>query len=274
MGKFIDLTGQRFGRLGVIERVQTSRNRTFWKCICDCGNEKIVNGGDLVSGHTRSCGCYKLERMREGSLRHGKSNTRLEHIWANMRSRCYNKKHKYYDNYGSRGIVVCNDWLISDNFYKWAENNGYADNLEIDRIDSNGNYCPENCRWVNKQVQNSNTRRNRYFIKDGKKLTLSECARELGCDETTILGRLSRGWDEYRAITEPTIKAGTHKRKVKEQGCSYPECHSLITSPSGLCHKHYNRQMWRLKQGKINSLLDFSFPDTGKGIKQAKKDTK
>lgn len=160
MGRLIDLTGQRFGRLVVISKSasNTSYHGAMWKCRCDCGNETIVNGGNLRSGNTTSCGCYHRERQRAGKS-HGMSKARLYRIWKAMHTRCYNKNFPAFQYYGGRGIQISEEWR-SDfvSFHDWAMTHGYADNLTIDRIDTNGNYCPTNCRWVTMAEQNRNKR--------------------------------------------------------------------------------------------------------------------
>lgn len=165
MSKLKDLTGQKFGRLTVLYKLNNYHKRgAYWLCVCKCGNLKEVFGRDLRRGSTRSCGCLQRDITSKIHTKHGKHNTRLYHIYYAMKNRCYNKDNNRYQYYGKRGIVVCDEWLNDfQAFYEWAMNNNYKENLTIDRIDPNGNYTPDNCRWADIATQNRNTRQNRYI---------------------------------------------------------------------------------------------------------------
>lgn len=157
MGKFIDLTGQRFGRLTVIQRAENKGVITRWLCECDCGNEKVIRAQDLKEGKTQSCGCLRSELVSERNYVHGHSEERIHNIWRGMKKRCLNPKSKSYKDYGARGIRICDEWLNDfQAFYDWAIANGYSDSLSIDRIDNDGNYRPSNCRWADRKTQNIN----------------------------------------------------------------------------------------------------------------------
>lgn len=152
MSKPLDLTNMEFGKLKVIRRVENNKHgKSRWHCVCDCGNDLVVIGSDLISGKTKSCGCLLYS--------HGQHGTRLYAIWVDMKNRCHNKNVKAYKNYGGRGIAVCSEW--SNNFiafHDWAISNGYNDNLTIDRINNDGDYEPNNCRWADCNIQSFNKR--------------------------------------------------------------------------------------------------------------------
>ena len=205
MGKVIDLTGKRFGKLTVIEKhSQDKWGGWNWLCRCDCGNETVVSGGHLRGMKTKSCGCSRKESK---NFSHKMTGSRIYSIWQAMKSRCYYEKSKTFKYYGGRGIKVCDEWKNSFiSFYEWSMKNGYDENAErgqctIDRIDVNGNYEPNNCRWATIKQQANNTRRNHFIEYNGKTQTVSQWANELGVEPDSIFNRLRKGFTEEEALT-------------------------------------------------------------------------
>ena len=203
MSRFIDLTGKKFNKLTVEKRLENAKGGVaVWLCKCDCGNYTTVRGGNLKNGAVKSCGC--LTHIPKNKL-HGMKNSRLYSLWNAMKSRCNNPNIKSYIRYGGRGISVCDEWEKSFlSFYNWAINNGYKDNLSIDRIDNNGNYCPENCRWITFEEQCNNRRTNIVFEYNGEKHNLMQWCKLLNLDYKFIHNRIYKmKWDFEKAITTP-----------------------------------------------------------------------
>lgn len=202
----------KFGRLTVLNRVENYVSaggsvKAQWNCKCDCGNYVVVPTCNLVRGNSKSCGCYNLEQIKSRSITHNQRHTRLYGVWTNIKSRCYNVNSKSYVNYGGRGIVMCQEWCDSfESFSKWAYENGYDPSAKhgectIDRIDVDGNYCPENCRWTNAKEQ-SNNRTNTYYLTiDNITHSLSEWADITGIKYHTIFARINKlGWEPKKAL--------------------------------------------------------------------------
>lgn len=203
MGKLSDLTGLKFGRLIVIQRSGVKNGHVAWLCGCDCGQTIITTGNLLKSGKTKSCGCKKIEVCGDTHRDHGKSGTRLYVAWQHMKQRCCNPQNARYKYYGARGITVYSEWSSFEPFEKWALSHGYEDGLTLDRIDVNGGYCPENCRWVTWKVQQNNKRSNTVIEAFGEKRTLSEWAQITGINRVTIQKRINvEGKTPEEAMTQ------------------------------------------------------------------------
>lgn len=211
MNKANDLTGQKFNRLFVISRCDnyiSPQGKTIvrWLCRCDCGNEVKVSTSSLIKNKTKSCGCFNRENIIKRNLKHNLSKTRLYKIWQGMKKRCYNVNSKTYKNYGGRGIIICQDWLNDfANFYDWAVNNGYTNNLSIDRINVNGNYEPSNCRWITNKEQSNNKRNNHYITFDKETHTMAEWAKIYNINYKLLFSRLKKGWDFEKILNTKVL---------------------------------------------------------------------
>lgn len=239
MSKFIDLTGQRFGRLIVIERVvdkerENKQHTTFWKCICDCGGQIVCFRNHLLDGHIRSCGCLHDENAKTSNKIHGLYHTRINAIWRNMIQRCTNPKNQKYYRYGGRGITVCEEWRKFENFYNWSIENGYDESLNakqctIDRKDNDGDYCPENCRWTTSSVQSGNRSDNVYLTFNGETHSSPEWEKIVGIPSKVISGRKRKGWTDEKCLTTPVRE--NYKKVI---------CDNIIYSSITECAKKYN----------------------------------
>ena len=202
--KLIDLTGKKFGKLSVIKHFKKTKDGAhLWLCKCECGKKRIVRGYSLRKGITVSCGCFAKEKSRHIQTKHGFSRTNLYKRWSSILDRCYRPSKLKYKNYGKRGIKVCKEW--SDDFMSfrnWAMSNGYKKGLTIDRIDVNGDYCPENCRWVDKKTQARNRRNNIFYLLNKKKVTLSQLLKEIKYTESLYYSHLKSGKKDIKDIFE------------------------------------------------------------------------
>ena len=202
---FKDLSEKRFGRL-VAKKIEPSPKRgTYWRCICDCGEETVVYGPSLTRGSTKSCGCFRKEMRSKqpNGLRHGLRYTRIYRTWDGIIQRCYNKSCFAYKDYGERGIVICGEWRHDIKaFYAWAINNGYKETLTIERIDNDGNYCPDNCKWIPQSEQPKNQRKSVRLTCAGQTRTAAEWSRELDMPSSTICTRKRKGWSDEQALSK------------------------------------------------------------------------
>lgn len=208
-----DLTGERFERLLVIEQADDYISRTGgcyaqWLCLCDCGERRIVRGDCLKNGLTKSCGCYNSDSTATRNEKHGCNKkgkrSRIYNIWAQMISRCSYKNRWDYKHYGGRGIKVCDEWLDFSTFKNWADKTGYSDSLTLDRIDPDGGYTPDNCRWATVREQQNNRRNNHYMTYNGETHSMADWARVTGITYSTLRSRKNNlGWSDEKSITTP-----------------------------------------------------------------------
>lgn len=200
--KIKNLSGQKFGRLTVLYELHNHHKQgAWWLCVCECGNLKELKGTALRGGDYKSCGCFIRELASNRFKKHGKSNTRLFNIWQAMKERCYKNHNKAYPNYGGRGIAVCSEWRDDfQAFYDWSMVNGYKEGLTIDRIDNNGNYEPNNCRWVDYKTQSRNRRSLKYYTINGVTHCLSEWCEIYNINYKCVWKRLKRGWNIIKAL--------------------------------------------------------------------------
>ena len=203
----IDLTGKRFGRLVITGRApdyiqENGRKRVQWKCLCDCGKEFVTNADALKAGKTSSCGCLKHEFMINKFATHHETDSKLYGVWCAIKRRCYNKNSTYYEEYGGRGITMCDGWRDHyEAFRDWAHASGYTDKLTIDRIDNDEGYSPENCRCVDCVAQANNRRSNINITYNGETHTLTEWADIVGVNPKTMFSRYYAGWSIERMLT-------------------------------------------------------------------------
>lgn len=221
-GKHSKYKGMRFGRLTVQDKTTIIDGKMKYLCKCDCGNEKYVSIGNLTSGNTKSCGCIAKEKVKPKKepvrrlfqLKFLSKDDRIKYkrlynIWSKMIGRCERPYESSYERYGGKGISVCQEWHLYENFFYWALENGYNDTLTIDRIDNAGNYEPSNCRWATYKQQANNTSANVFVEFNGERKTLAELAEEYKIPYKTFHERYrTRKWDLERALTTPLRKSG------------------------------------------------------------------
>lgn len=207
MSKFIDLTGEKFGRLTVVQRSGSNkRGNALWLCLCKCGTEKLIPSNQLISKSTISCGCFNKEK----STTHGHYRNNIESIthisWHHMIDRCQNNKHPAYNRYGGRNIKVCNRWKKFENFLKDMGKRPTLD-YSIDRINNDEGYCKSNCRWATIVEQARNRNNNHLVSYKNKTQCVSAWAEEFGIDYARLHQRLFRWhWSIHRALTTPVAR--------------------------------------------------------------------
>lgn len=204
---FIDLSGQVFNRLTVLHIVGKQGKRIKWLCQCACGNTKEVASYHLKAGLVRSCGCLLKEFAQTLNLRHGLSHKGMPEytIWMGMRARCFDINHRSYARYGGRGITVTSRW---DDFTIFFDDMGQRPSAKhsLERRDSNGNYCPENCYWATIEEQANNRSNNHILTLNGKSQSIALWSRELHINYSALVRRANLGWSDERILTEPLRK--------------------------------------------------------------------
>jgi len=204
----LDLKGQKFNRLTVLEYSHNEGAKVMWKCRCDCGNITFVSSSNLRCNRTKSCGCFKLEEFSKRFTKHNQRHTKLYEIWKGIKNRCLNPNHSSFHNYGGRGITICDEWkndFVS--FYNWSMQNGYIESVTtIDRINNDGNYEPSNCRWTDRKTQANNTRTNHYITYQNQTLTLKQWSEKINISYSCLLSRLKHNWSIEKALTTPAKK--------------------------------------------------------------------
>ena len=208
MTKVQNLVGQKFGLLTVIEldhpvqkineKGQKDGILYYYKCLCECGQEKIVNGFYLLGNRVKSCGCLKHKGTH---FTHGLGKPDTFSHWVNMKTRCLNKNNVKYKNYGGRGITICDEWLSFENFHYWTINNGFNKDLTLERIDVNGNYEPSNCTWITMEQQAKNKRNSKIITYNGLTMNVAEWSKYLGLGRETVRERLKNGWSIKDALS-------------------------------------------------------------------------
>lgn len=204
-----NLIGKRFGRWSVVDTAEpkiTKDNRKirYWLCLCDCGIKRIVREQSLTSGKSKSCGCYHSDIMHDVGAKinttHGMSTSRLYGIFKHMHNRCNNTKDVRYKCYGGRGISVTSEWDSFETFKDWALSNGYTESLSIDRINVNGGYSPDNCRWVDAKTQANNKSNNKCYTYNGNTHNIGEWSQIMNIPYKKLWKRLHNGWDIEKAL--------------------------------------------------------------------------
>lgn len=190
---------QIFNKLTVVGFVYKD-GRWMWECQCECGGKSVAYPNQVISGKTKTCGCGRSVTFHDMHLKHGFSGTRLHNIWKGMRKRCNTTSSQDYCNYGGRGIRVCAEWDDFVAFRSWAIENGYADNMTIERKDNNQNYCPDNCTWIPNEKQSLNTRSVIEVSYGGKTMPVGRWADELGIKRLTVYSRIKRGKTPLQAL--------------------------------------------------------------------------
>lgn len=259
--KHQELIGQKFNRLTIFSIWRDAEKGYYMcKCRCECGNETKTRLTHVKNGYLKSCGCKKYKysvKKQKGDSRRVLGHP-LHSVWASMISRCYHENNPGYPQYGARGIQVCNEWRDFWNFVKWSDSiGGKPDGYSLDRIDVNGNYCPENCRWADDETQQNNKRTNQYLTYNGETLSLSQWSRKLGVSRWAIQYRFMQGWSAKDILEIPlNHRKDEYRRKILQKTkdgdviATYNSLSDLpeeykMTSVSSACNGHYQRDTYK-----------------------------
>ena len=203
---FIDISGKIYGYWTVLSYSHLHDETSYFNCKCKCGTERKVSRPSLVSGASKSCGCYNIETK----TKHGKCKSNIYKLWAGMKNRCNSNNKHIKPNYKDRGITICKEWLDFLTFEQWAKKNGYSADLEIDRIDNNKGYMPENCRFVTCEENANNKRTNHYISYNGVTKTMKQWSVYYVIPYSLLQARLRRGWTMEKAISTSHIKPNNY----------------------------------------------------------------
>lgn len=199
-----NLIGMKFNRLKVLEEVEYPNHpERKWKCQCDCGKIITVFGSNIRRNHTKSCGCLRKEESSYRNSTHRKTESEEYKIWSGMKYRCNSPACRSYPNYGGRGIKVCEEWSASFELFHRDMGDRPGPEYSLDRIDPNGNYSKDNCRWATSKEQSLNKTCNVRYLFNGENLTLVEWGKRLGIRYHTLRKRISYGWSIEKTLTEP-----------------------------------------------------------------------
>jgi len=206
VGKIRNLKGKKFGRLTALHECGRDKRRyVLWRCKCECGNIVDLPSVVLIHGYTSSCGCLARDLLTERNTKHGMSWHPLYIVWKGIKARCQNPNDLGYKNYGGRGICVCDEWQEFAPFMEWALANGYKQGLDLDRRNNDGDYSPDNCRFVTRTVNNRNKRTNRRVTINGVERTVIEWSEKSGISSRTLVRRLNLGWNPEDILKPPRV---------------------------------------------------------------------
>lgn len=214
MNKKLNLIGRKFGKLLVTanSEARTKAMKAMFDCICDCGNKKTVTGRNLISGASASCGCEVGKSAKQRFTTHGRTSHEMFHRYRSMIDRCYNKNAAEYENYGGRGITVCQQWIDSIDSFIQDIGVPSSPTHSLDRKDNNAGYSPDNVRWATKKDQSINRRVTQMLSFNGVEMCAADWGRSLGMTKKAVLDRIRAGWPLELALTAPPVKRGLHQR--------------------------------------------------------------